>query len=82
MKATTATSPADQCRELGIKVGDVIEGASPSAWPGDMTRIKLLWLGREMAVWIETRLVGGEWTLPRESAAWDLSWREWERIKA
>ena len=82
MKATITTSTADQCRELGIKVGDTIESASPSAWPGCLTRITLLWVGKEMAVWSEKRRGAGEWTEPRESAAWDLSWREWERVKA
>ena len=82
MKATVTRTSADQCRDLGIAVGDTLEGVSPSAWPGETTRITLLWLGQEMAVWQETRLIGGEWTPPRESAAWDLSWREWERVNA
>ena len=82
MKAAITRTPADQCRELGIAVGDTIEGSSPFCWPGEKTRITLLWLGQEMAMWRETRFVGGKWTEPRESAVWDLSMRDWERIEA
>jgi hypothetical protein len=75
---------ADHVRDMGLQVGDIIEGWEewkPGEW--NLTRLTLLWLGAEVAVWRETRQTWQrpEWSPPRETADWVLGCRNWEKIQ-
>lgn len=75
---------ADMVRALKIHVGDTIEGREGKGPPGwwQITRLTLLWLGEEVAVWRETSRsqMSPEWSTPRESANWTLSCRDWKKV--
>lgn len=78
---------ADQCRLLGVQVGQTIEGLegrqeADSHW--SLARLTLLWLGESVAVWRVTERSSDrpEWSKPRESAAWTLECREWHVVPA
>lgn len=74
---------ADQCRSLGLSVGDTIEGteSGPGYW--NTTRLTLIWLGEEHAAWIATSRSSSrpEWSEPREEVHWTLSCRDWKKIE-
>jgi hypothetical protein len=74
---------ADQCRALGLSVGDTIEGREDchdGSW--EETRLTLLWLGEEVAVWraIDRNCRRKTWSAPEESADWTLEWRDWRKV--
>lgn len=75
-------STADQCRALGLKVGDTIEGTESGAGWWSTTRLTLLWLGESEAAWRETSIshLSTEWSTPRESCAWTLAYRDWRVV--
>ena len=85
MKASEFASTADQARELGLKVGDTIQGRWEFGDGWHDARITLLWLGHINTVWI----VSGRgnlralalWSPPHEATNWDLDSREWERTE-
>lgn len=82
MKASGATT-ADQCRSLGLQIGDTIEGTDET---GETARLTLQWVGDEVAVFRVTELCIGatgetEWTRPMQSADWNLSYREWRIVE-
>jgi len=85
MKAAEFACCADQARELGLKVGDTIQGREDVGEGWSEARITLLWLGTTQAVWIvsgrtnRSRFERG-WSFPYESAGWDLHCRDWERV--
>ena len=85
MKAAEFACYADQARELGLKVGDTIQGREDVGEGWSEARITLLWLGTTQAVWIVSgrtncsRFERG-WSFPCESANWDLHCRDWERV--
>jgi hypothetical protein len=88
VKATEFATTADQARELGLKVGDTIQGRKEVAAATNLPvgwhelRITLLWLGKVNTVWIVSgRSDRRPWSLPYESANWDLDTREWERTE-
>ena len=77
---------ADQVRALGLKVGDTIEGT----WQGEYSRawwntvrLTLLWVGKDVAVWSETNTssINPKWSKPKECTSWDLSYRDWRKVK-
>ena len=75
-------STAEQCRAMGLKVGDTIEGreeAGHTYW--HEARLTLLWLGEQVAVFSETSRsnVRPQWSDPEECANWTLDCREWRR---
>ena len=79
------TNSAVQCRAMGLNVGDTIEGteSGPGWW--STTRLTLLWVGDEIAVWRETsrcslRPYWPEWSEPREVSNWTLRWRDWRKV--
>ena len=74
--------PADQCRKLGLRVGDTIEGTERGDGWWSTTRLTLLWLGESEAAWRETSIshLSAEWSPPRESCAWTLSYRDWRIV--
>lgn len=75
--------PADQCRVLGVAVGDTIEcrEEAPGGYWSE-ARLTLLWLGASVAVWSATERSNGqpEWSEPEESADWALECREWRKV--
>lgn len=84
MRATEFTNSADQARELGLKVGDTIqsrEAARGGRFGWHDARITLLWIGTTNTVWIASGRIRRPWSVPYESANWDLHDREWERIQ-
>ena len=74
---------ADQCRALGLEIGDTIfgreEGPSGCWHEAELT---LLWLGREAAVFRERERTNAnpEWSEPRESGDWTLECRNWSKV--
>ena len=82
MKATEFGSTADQARELGLKVGDTIQGREEVGDGWHDAWITLVWLGKTNTVWIVSgRNNRRPWSPPYESANWDLGRREWERTE-
>jgi len=77
-------SVADRCRELGLRVGDTIEGTEGGQAWWNTTRLTLLWLGEETAAWMMTNRSSErpEWSEPRESCNWTLNYRDWKKIVA
>lgn len=73
---------ADQCRELGLQVGDTIEGREASGSYWHEARLTLLWLGDEVAVWRETSRSENrpDWSDPEETADWTLEYRVWRKV--
>lgn len=75
---------ADQCRLLGIEIGDTIEGMETSGRYWHEARLTLLWLGDEVAVFrvIERSNEKPKWSEPEESADWTLEFRQWRKVSA
>ena len=75
---------ADQCRELGLQVGDTIEGHEGGNGWWNTTRLTLLWLGETEAAWRVTDRSSSraEWSEPREATNWTLSCRDWRKVDA
>ena len=73
---------ADQCRALGLAVGDTIESTKKYADWWYTTRLTLLWLGETHAAWrvTERNSYVLHWSDPHEAANWTLSCREWRKI--
>lgn len=77
--------PAEQCRALGLTVGDTIEGreeAPRGYW--HEARLTLLWMGQEVAVWSVTERSSERptWSEPEECADWTLECRKWRKVAA
>lgn len=76
-------SVADHCRAMGLNVGDTIEGTehySNGRW--STTRLTLLWIGAEAAMW---RVTFKAWdqpacSKPQESGNWVLFCRDWQIV--
>jgi hypothetical protein len=80
----TASYGADQARELGLRIGSVIQGREThpnGEW--SEARLRLLWLGKEVAVWAAQYRDSGarHWSEPGDSAAWTLSARDWYLVR-
>ena len=75
-------STAAQCRKMGIKVGDTIEGREGDDDYWNEARLTLLWLGNEVAVWkVWTRHYRRQqWQSQGEQACWTLDCREWRKV--
>lgn len=73
---------AEQCRALGLQVGDTIEGTEGGKDWFSTTRLTLLWLGEEEAAWRMTSRSSSrpEWSEPREATNWTLSCRDWRKV--
>ena len=74
---------ADECRALGLKVGDTIEGTESGGKWWNTTRLTLLWLGKKEAVWMKTSKSSErpDWSEPEESGNWTLSHRDWRKVE-
>jgi len=73
---------ADQCREMGIAVGDVIQGRESYSSGWNEARLRLVWLGEQVAVWETKRLSNttSRWRKTGEDSAWTLDCRDWHRV--
>ena len=83
IRATPGLSSADQCHQLGLQVGDTIEGRCEfhsGYWTE--ARLTLLWLGNQAACFrVSGRNINQpEWSEPHESCAWVLDFREWRKV--
>jgi len=73
--------PGRQARAMGLKVGDVIRGKTHEQ-ANTETELTVLWLGLESAMFgVRRRNGDGVWSEPSESAAWDLTCREWHLVE-
>jgi hypothetical protein len=75
--------PADQCRELGLVVGDTICGRETHAYVGwQDAELTLLWIGKTVAVFSERYrgVYSPEWSEPVETAQWTLEYRDWRKV--
>lgn len=78
----TGMTAAESVRDMGLSVGDTIEGQQVQ-YDGTLNtvRMTLLWVGESIAVWRWTERYGlGPWSRPEESATWDLSFRTWRKV--
>ena len=75
---------AEECRALGLAVGDTIQGTESGGDWWNTTRLTLLWLGDEEAAWSETSRSSSrpEWSEPSEAVNWTLSCRDWRKVSA
>lgn len=76
---------ADQVRELGLSVGDVIVGRENRGHEWSDTELTLLFIGKEVAVFSERNRssvegVISKWSKPKESASWNLQFRDWVKV--
>jgi hypothetical protein len=76
-------NPADQCRALGLQIGDTIEGTESGDGWWNTTRLTLLWVGETEAVWRETSRSHQrhDWSEPFEDACWTLAYRDWVKAQ-
>jgi hypothetical protein len=83
MRATPGLSRADQCRDLGLQVGDTIRWRT--VWQNGYwseAELTLFWLGNDAAVFRvrERSMRKREWSDPHESCAWSLEFRDWRKV--
>lgn len=76
---------ADQCREMGLAVGDAIQGREEATYrEGGFheTRLKVLWIGQSEAVLLEEKRsdLHPDWSSPAECSSWTLDCRRWWRV--
>ena len=74
---------ADQVREMGLKVGDVIVGREGrNGWWGEQ-RLTLLYIGEQICVWRSENRTDSqpEFQDCGEAAGWGLECRDWYLVK-
>jgi len=78
MKPKSLTT-ADQVRELGLSIGDVIVGRETYGSSWSESELTLLFYGMYIAVFMERRRnpSNKEWRVIGESATWTLAHRDW-----
>lgn len=77
------SSFADQCRTLGLRVGDIIEGREESGdWWG-VARLKIIFFGEKVGVVRHIQRVSGkpEWSMEEEKSNFTLNARDWKLLK-
>ena len=74
---------ADQCREMGLKVGDTIIGREGRGDWFNETKLTLLFMGQQTAAWKVARRSDSlpKWRDDGESANFTLSCRKWYLVK-
>ena len=76
---TDKSDAASQCRQMGISVGDTIEGQTPSG--GELVRLKLLYLGAQHCVWlVKTQIDASDFGESYESSTMSLQGRFWRIV--
>ena len=78
----TGSNSADQCRQMGLTVGDVIQGRETYGNDWSESRLTLLFVGNEVAVFSEERRnnQNPKWRKDGESGNWTLNCRAWSRV--
>jgi hypothetical protein len=78
------TAPAQQARNLGLRVGEVIIGRKEIGTNWHEVKLELIFLGRQVCVWKVSRRTQAarRWRSEGESAHWDLSCRTWRKLKS
>lgn len=73
---------AEQCRLLGLEVGETIEGREGVGTYWNEARLTLLWVGDEVAVFRVTERSSErpKWSKPEESGDWTLECRKWRKL--
>lgn len=74
---------AQQLREMGVVVGDVIEGHESYACGGwNHARLRILWMGdTEAVVFAQTKTDRNqEWMDVGEESSWTLHCRDWWKV--
>ena len=72
-----------QCKKLGITIGDTIQGREEYGDGWNEARLTLLWLGAETAVWsVATRYDRQpRWQQQGEESNWTLDRRDWRKVQ-
>ena len=82
----TSTTTADQVRELGLSVGDVIVGREYVSFAWNDAELTLLFVGKQIAVFSQrtrhTSYDNFDWQDRGESATWTLAQRDWQIVGA
>ncbi len=73
----------DCIKQMGLQIGDTIEGRDEYGQSWDEARLTLLWHGEEVAVWRVSlrKSVQPDWRDDGEDANWTLDCREWSVVK-
>jgi hypothetical protein len=79
---TDGCNTAEQCRQMGLNIGDTITGREHAGRRSDAwheARLTLLWIGRQECMWlVQTRTHDQPlWTDPEEDGNWELDGRRW-----
>lgn len=74
---------ADQCRKMGLSVGDTIIGREESNDYWHEAELTLIFLGESTATFRERNRSDEypEWSRPRESTSWTLAYRDWKKVE-
>lgn len=74
-----STTCADQAREMGLTVGDIIWGREQYREHWNVARLTLLWIGKTVCVWdVESNnSTRNSWEHKGESGNWTLDCRKW-----
>lgn len=83
LKRSHAHSCADQCREMGLVVGDVIVGREEhSGGKWSEAELTVIFIGQDVVVFSQrTRsFLAEEWINFGESGNWMLYFRDWYKI--
>lgn len=86
MSGIKASTPAGQCREIGLLVGDTIESTHGNKARGhrwNTSRLTLLWLGEKEAVWMRRccNSAQPDWSEPEEVTNLTLKCRDWRKVE-
>lgn len=84
MRASSSANTATQVRQLGLAVGDFIQGKTIYLAGWEESCLQILWIGHKAVVFHEWRRTSNvpDWTDCGEVASWDLSWRDWQKVTA
>lgn len=74
---------ADQCKKMGLQIGDTIKGREECGKYWNEAKLTILWIGESAVMFKEvTRSESSQkWSRPIETADWTLDCRPWTKIK-
>ena len=77
------SSVAEQCRAMGLAVGDTIEGRESYGNNWNEARLTVLFIGQEVAVFHERERNDRKpnWIDQGETADWTLDCRKWKKVE-
>ena len=74
---------ADQCRAMGLAVGDIIVGRETYGDEWSESRLELLFVGESVAVfreYVRNNYGQPEWRKDGESGNWTLNCKQWSKL--